>query len=119
MGAKRSRLFKNASRPAARRKRKATLAELLTAGEEPNEEQDALLDERGEAIYLSHEAELERRHGGNVVAIEIESGKLYVGENLGEAAERALAAHPGRVFYFRVIGPVTRSRLSGSSRLSG
>ncbi len=105
----------NVPRSAAKMK-STPLGALLVAGEEPNPEQDALLDRRGEAIYRRHAAELERKHHGKVAGIEIESEKIYIGVDLGEAAHKAMAAHPGRVFYFRVIGIVKRSRLRGSRR---
>ena len=117
MSSRRSRTPKNGRHAAtASRPDEPTLADLLVAGEKPNPAQDALLRDRGEAIYKARQAELERKHHGKVAAIEIESRRVYLAADIGGAAMKALAAHPGRVFYFRVIGPVTRSRLTGSMR---
>ncbi|MDI7269614.1 MAG: hypothetical protein QME96_16625 [Myxococcota bacterium] len=66
---------------------------------------EELLAARGEAIYQGSAEELERTAMGKVVAIEVDSGQYYIGRGIGEADELASRDHPGKLFYFRHIGP--------------
>lgn len=66
----------------------------------------SLLVVKGEEIYEDSKRELEKKHLGKVVAIEVESRTIAgIGESLDEAYEAAIRKHPGRRFYFRKIGP--------------
>ena len=62
------------------------------------------IGEQGEAIYGRHSGELERSSLGLVVAIDIDTGDLFVGGDVMEADAKAQAAHPNKQFYFRWIG---------------
>jgi hypothetical protein len=39
-----------------------------------------------------------------MIAIEVDSGKYFMGDDLHEAAEKATAAFPGKIFYFKRVG---------------
>lgn len=60
--------------------------------------------ERGGAIYEGIKQEFEPKHLGKFLAIEIASGKTYLGDASSEAVEQARKAHPGTVFYVVKIG---------------
>jgi len=59
---------------------------------------------KGKAIYEQLREELEKKHLGHFVAIEVESGEYFVGETLTEADARAREKYPARVFYVVRIG---------------
>ncbi len=65
-----------------------------------------LLKEKGEALYESLRETLERTSLGKVVAIDVDSGDHFVGDDELAADDAASAARPGRAFYFRWIGVV-------------
>lgn len=49
-------------------------------------------------------AGLEPMHSGKVVAIDPETGEYFLGDDLTQALDAALAAHPGRKFGVLRIG---------------
>jgi len=66
---------------------------------------------RGQAIYERLKEELESAYPGKIVAIEVESGEYFVGDSVVEAAKKARAKHPDRLFYFVKVGsPVVHVR---------
>ena len=58
----------------------------------------------GEAIYERIREQVEEKHRGEVVLIEVESGDYFIAPTLAEAYEKASRAHPGKLFYARRIG---------------
>ena len=58
------------------------------------------------ASKLFHQVErrLLARHKGQVVAIEPDSGRYFLGKDVLDAARNAMAAFPGKVFDFFRIG---------------
>jgi hypothetical protein len=59
---------------------------------------------KGQAIYERLKGELESACRGKIVAIEVESGEYFVGDSVVEAAKKARAKYPGRLFYFAKVG---------------
>jgi hypothetical protein len=59
---------------------------------------------KGQAIYERLKEELEPAHRGKIVAIEVESGEYFLGDSVVEAAKKARAKHPGKLFYFVKVG---------------
>ncbi len=59
---------------------------------------------RGQEIYQRLKEQLESTHPGKIVAIEVESGEYFVGDSVVEAAKKARAKHPDRLFYFVKVG---------------
>lgn len=62
------------------------------------------LDCLGWARYAQIRSELETRHHGDYVMIEVDSGDYFVGKTPQEALSQAQVAHPGRAFYLIRIG---------------
>lgn len=60
---------------------------------------------RGDAIYeQSIRAQVESRHGGKVVAIDVETGAYAVGETAVAAARGLRADHPRAEIWFVRVG---------------
>ncbi|MFH1909361.1 MAG: hypothetical protein ABIL11_18585, partial [Chloroflexota bacterium] len=73
---------------------------------------------RAKAIYdLKYRKRLETQEQGRVVAIEIESGEIFVGRTALEAGLKARQKFPGKVFYFIRIGYPAVHSLKGVGRL--
>ncbi len=70
------------------------------------------LVKEGQEIYNTKlKMILEPDHIGEVVAIDVVSGDYFIGHTLPEAAEKAKAHYPERLFYFAKIGyPVMHRR---------
>lgn len=62
------------------------------------------LDRLGCARYDQIRSELETRHHGDYVMIEVDSGDYFVAKTPEEALRLAQAAHPGKAFYLIRIG---------------
>jgi hypothetical protein len=61
--------------------------------------------EKAEEIYERKlKKKLEPKYKGKMIAIEVESGKYFMGEDLGEASDKATAAFPDKIFYFKRVG---------------
>lgn len=64
----------------------------------------ARLDE-GEEIYrLRLKKKLEPKYNGKVIAIEVKSGKYFLGDDLNEASSKAETAFPDSIFCFMRVG---------------
>ena len=68
----------------------------------PTERHD--LRARARTIYETIRGTLEPSLKGKIVAIEVESGEYFVGETVLDAATKARAKHPDKVFHFFRIG---------------
>jgi len=65
---------------------------------------DSLVPE-GEAVYESKlKKKLEPKYKGKIIAIEVESGKYFMGDTVIEAANKAREEFPDRYFYFKRVG---------------
>lgn len=62
------------------------------------------LDRLGWARYEEIRKELEEKHHGDYVMIEVDSGDYFVGKTPEEALHRARAVHPEKAFYLIRIG---------------
>ena len=76
-----------------------------------NDEKDLAKDQpfeeiakKGAAIYEKVKNQYEPASNGKFLAIEVESGKIYMGNTSGEAMERAKADSPDKLFYLVRIG---------------
>jgi len=62
-------------------------------------------DEKAVEIYERKlKKKLEPKYKGKMIAIEVDSGKYFMGEDLGEAGDKAKAAFPDKIFYFKRVG---------------
>jgi hypothetical protein len=59
---------------------------------------------RGQEVYQRLKDQLEANYLGKIVAIEVESGDYFVGDSVVEAARKARAKHPNKLFYFAKVG---------------
>jgi hypothetical protein len=59
---------------------------------------------KGEEIYQKIGKHIEKKHSGDFVAIEVESGKYFLGQTQMEAIEKAKKRFPTKVFYLMKIG---------------
>lgn len=64
----------------------------------------AKIAREGSVIYERVRKDYETEHLGEFLAIEIESGKVYLAPNSADAMVAARAAHPEKVFYVVKIG---------------
>ena len=68
----------------------------------PEEEQFA---QQAEEIYRKrYQRRLEPREKGKIVAIEVESGEVFLGTSTLEAGMKAREKYPDKVFYFIRVG---------------
>ncbi len=60
----------------------------------------------GEEIYRRKlKKKLEPKYNGKIIAIEVESGKYFLGDTEIEATQKARAAFPDKIFFFMRVGP--------------
>ena len=59
---------------------------------------------KGEEIYQKISKHIEKKRSGDFVAIEVESGKYFLGQTQMEAIEKAKKRFPQKVFYLMKIG---------------
>ena len=57
---------------------------------------------KGEEIYAKIKHQYLPQHRGNFLVIEVESGKAYMDDSFGKAAERAMTENPGKPFLHSV-----------------
>lgn len=62
------------------------------------------LAQKGREIYEKINDKLEKKSFGKYVAIEVESGKYFVGDTQQEALEKAKSHFPTQIFYFVRVG---------------
>ncbi len=65
----------------------------------------ARLNEGEEFYRRKLKKKLEPKYNGKISAIEVESGKYFIGDDLDEAGDKAKAAFPDKIFFFMRIGP--------------
>lgn len=59
---------------------------------------------RGQEVYEELKDQLEPDHHGEIIAIEVESGEYFLGDSVVEAAKKARAQHPEKLFFFAKVG---------------
>ena len=76
--------------------------------------------EQARAIYAQrYKDRLEATVRGKVIAIEVESGEIFIGRTVLEAAMQARRKFPDRLFYFIQVGyPAVHSLKGTGTRLS-
>jgi len=62
---------------------------------------------RAKMIYETIKSKLESSLRGKFVAIEVETGEYFTGDTLLDAAEKARAKHPDKIFHFFRVGSPT------------
>lgn len=72
--------------------------------------------QKGTQIYQKISKQIEKKHLGNFVAIEVESGKYFLGQTQVEAIEKAKKHFPTKIFYLMKIGFPAAVTFSGYQR---
>ncbi len=60
--------------------------------------------QKGEKVYQKVSKQIEKKYLGDFMAIEVESGKYFLGQTQMEAIEKAKKRFPTKVFYLMKIG---------------
>ncbi len=68
----------------------------------------------GEKIYARLKHKYEPRHHGKFLAIDVESGDVYLANDGAKAAELARQEHPNKIFYLVKIGFETAESVARS-----
>ncbi len=71
---------------------------------------------KGEEIYQKIGKQIEKKYLGDFVAIEVESGKYFLGQTQVEAIEKAKKHFPAKIFYLMKIGFPAAVTFSGYQR---
>jgi len=60
--------------------------------------------EKADRIYEQHRDKLEKKHRGEIIAIEVDSGDYFVGEEYEEVVKKARKKYPNKLFHFKRVG---------------
>jgi hypothetical protein len=71
---------------------------------------------KGEEVYRKISKQIEKKHLGSFIAIEVESRKYFLGQTQIEAIEKAKKHFPTKVFYLMKIGFPAAVTFSGYQR---
>lgn len=74
--------------------------------------------EEGKQIYEKIKADYDPKYNGQFLAIDTESGNVYLGKTSEAALKKARVMHPGHVFYLVKIGFDTIETMARSLILS-
>ena len=72
--------------------------------------------QKGTQVYQKISKQIEKNHSGDFVAIEVESGKYFLGQTQVEAIEKAKKSFPTKIFYLMKVGFPTAVTFSGYQR---
>ena len=72
----------------------------------------------GEKIYEKVKSDYDPKYRGQFLAVDYESGNVYLGKTSDVALNKARVAHPGHVFYLIKIGFDAVETLAHSLNLS-
>ena len=72
--------------------------------------------QKGTKVYQKISKQIEKDHSGNFVAIEVESGKYFLGKTQIEAIEKAKKSFPTKIFYLMKVGFPAAVTFSGYQR---
>lgn len=76
----------------------------------------AEIAQKGTQVYQKISGQIEKDHLGNFVAIEVESGKYFLGQTQIEALEKAKKSFPTKIFYLMKVGFPAAVTFSGYQR---
>lgn len=79
-------------------------------------DKDAFVARAKEIYNRKYRRQLEATERGKVVAIEVESGEIFIGRTALEAGMEAREKFPDRVFYFIRVGYPAVHSLKGAGR---
>jgi hypothetical protein len=76
----------------------------------------AEIAQKGIKIYQRINKRVEKEHLGNFIAIEVESGRYFLGQTQVEAIEKAKKHFPDKIFYLMKVGFPAAVTFSGYQR---
>lgn len=76
----------------------------------------AEIAQKGDEVYQKISKQIEKRHTGEFLAIEVESGKYFLGRTQVEAIEKAKKHFPTKIFYLLKVGFPAAVTFSGYQR---
>ena len=76
----------------------------------------AEIAQKGTQIYQKISKQIKKGHSGDFVAIEVESGKYFLGQTQVEAIEKAKKHFPTKIFYLMKVGFPSAVTFSGYQR---
>lgn len=72
--------------------------------------------QKGMEVYQKISKRIEKKHIGNFIAIEIESGRYFLGQTQVEAIQKAKKHFPTKIFYLMKVGFPAVVTFSGYQR---
>jgi len=72
--------------------------------EKPKDFDDEAFRKQANEIYQKNKQKLEPENKGKIVAIEVESGNVFIADTVIEAGTKARLKYPEKFFYFKRIG---------------
>ncbi|MDA2919697.1 hypothetical protein MYX76_09445 [Desulfobacterota bacterium AH_259_B03_O07] len=70
-----------------------------------NSKRIKVLAQEGETIYQSRlKKKLEVKHRGEIIAIDVDSGKYFMGKTVLEAVEKGRQKYPNKLFHVIRVG---------------
>ncbi len=71
---------------------------------------------KGEEVYQKISKQIEKKYLGDFMAIEVESGKYFLGKTQVEAIKKAKKHIPAKIFYLIKVGFPAAVTISGYQR---
>ena len=71
------------------------------------------ISQQGQRLFEALDPELRKQHGGQFIAIEVDSGDYFIGETAMAANQKARAKHPEKIFFLGRIGYPTAYTFKG------
>lgn len=71
---------------------------------------------KGEEVYQKVSKQIVKKYLGSFIAIEVESGKYFLGQTQVEAIEKAKKHFPNKIFYLMKVGFPAAITFSGYQR---
>ena len=72
---------------------------------------------RGEKVYARIKSQLEPRHAGKFIVIEVDSGDFFVDKNSVKATLKAKKKYPDAIFYLARVGYPAAFKMTGFAPL--
>lgn len=71
------------------------------------------ISKKGQKVLETLTPELEKKHFGQFIAIDADSGEYFIGDTVIEATRKAQAQYPGKIFFLGRIGYRTAYTFKG------
>lgn len=71
------------------------------------------ISKKGQKVLETLTPELEKKHFGQFIAIDADSGEYFIGDTVIEATRKAQVKYPGKIFFLGRIGYRTAYTFKG------